>query len=110
MADPEERLLQDYRAAFLRYLSRRDEAALNIAYTLGRESVAGGLSLLHLVQVHHKVLLEVLADSPADDDELQRTSSAASEFLIEALATVEMSQRRLRELREQHTESAPPAE
>ena len=83
---------RDYRAAFLRYLPRRDEAALHSAYELGRRAIADGVSLLELVRIHHEVLLDVLRDSRPD--ELDGVATAASEFLVEALAVHEMAQRR----------------
>lgn len=88
-----DRLTRNYRAAFLRYLPRREEAALASAYEIGRAAVTGGVSLLALTQIHHQVLLEVLRDTPAED--LERTATAASEFLLEALATYDMTHRRL---------------
>jgi hypothetical protein len=81
----------DYRAAFLRYLPRREEAALHVGYELGRSAVSRGLSILDLVQVHHQVLLEVLEDSRGED--LAPVATAASEFLLEVLATYDMAQR-----------------
>ena len=60
-----ETLLRNYRAAFLRYLSRREESALHSGYQLGRGVLADGRSMLEVVQVHHDVLAEVLRDSPA---------------------------------------------
>ena len=59
-----EDLTRDYRAAFLRYLPRRSEAALTSGYELGRRAVVEGVSLLDLVSVHHVVLAEVLDDTP----------------------------------------------
>jgi hypothetical protein len=84
-------LTRDYRAAFLRYLPRRDEAALHTGYELGRSAVVDGTSLLALVDIHHQVLVEVLQDSRPD--ELAQVASAASEFLSEVLATFDMAQR-----------------
>ncbi len=86
-----ESLRLDYRAAFLRYLPRREESALHIAYELGRSAVADGLSLLDLAQVHHDVFLEVLRDT--DGEQLTQVASAASEFFLEVLATYDMAQR-----------------
>ena len=86
-----ESLRLDYRAAFLRYLPRREEAALHIAYELGRSAVADGVSLLDLAQVHHDVFLEVLRDT--DGEQLTQVASAASEFFLEVLATYDMAQR-----------------
>jgi hypothetical protein len=88
-----DRLARNYRAAFLRYLPRREEVALASAYEIGRSAVTGGVSLLSLTQIHHHVLLEVLRDTPSR--ELESTATAASEFLLEALATYDMTHRRL---------------
>ena len=82
---------RDYRAAFLRYLPRSDEAALHAGYELGRSAVVDGLSILDLAQVHHEVFLEVLRDTRSED--LGDVAAAASEFLVEVLATYDMSQR-----------------
>lgn len=83
----------DYRAAFLRYVPRREEAALHVGYKLGRAAVSDGLSILDLVQVHHAVLVEVLEDTRGED--VGRVADAASEFLLEVLATYDMTQRGL---------------
>jgi hypothetical protein len=87
------RLTLNYRAGFLRYLPRREEAALASAYEIGRSAVTEGLSLLDVTGIHHQVLLEVLTDTRAED--LVATVTAASEFLREALATYDMTHRRL---------------
>jgi len=84
-------LTRNYRAAFLRYLPRREEAALNSGYELGRSAVGDGLSMLELARVHHEVFLEVLQDTPPED--LARVATSASEFLIEVLATYDMTHR-----------------
>ncbi|MBA3308766.1 MAG: hypothetical protein H0U28_01735 [Nocardioidaceae bacterium] len=86
-----ENVRRDYRAAFLRYLPRREEAALHIGYQLGRSAVTDGLSILDLAQVHHEVLLEVLEDTKGED--LTQLATAASEFFLEVLATYDMAQR-----------------
>ena len=84
-------LTRDYRAAFLRYLPRREEAALHTGYELGRRAVTAGLSILELARVHHEVLVEVLSDTNSDD--VARVASAASEFFLEVIATYDMAQR-----------------
>jgi len=84
-------LARDYRAAFLRYLPRRDEAALHTGYELGRRAVTEDLSMLDLIQVHHEVFLEVLHDTRPED--LARLARSASEFFVEVLATYDMTQR-----------------
>jgi hypothetical protein len=87
-------LRRDYRIAFLRYLPKRDEAALALAYDIGRSAVADGTSVLVLTQVHHEILREVAADSRPD--EVDQLIERAAEFLAEVLASVEMIQRSLR--------------
>ena len=86
-----EELTRDYRVAFLRYLPRREEAALNRGYELGRKAVTDGVSILELARVHHEIFLEVLRETPPE--ELPQIATAASEFLIEVLATFDMAQR-----------------
>jgi hypothetical protein len=84
-------LLRDYRAAFLRYLSRHEESALDTGYQLGRAALAGGRSLLEVVQVHHEVLTEVLRDSSGG--EVALIARSASDFLVEVLASYDMARR-----------------
>ena len=89
-----EALRRDYRIAFLRYLPSRDEAALALAYDIGRSAVADGTSVLVLTQVHHEILREVVAESPTE--EVDHLIERAAEFVAEVLASVEMIQRSLR--------------
>ena len=88
-----ERLVKDYRIAFLRYLPRREEAALATGYALGREALAAGVSLLDLVRVHHHVLADSL--EPARTGEYPNVVSAAGTFFTEVVAAYEMAQRAL---------------
>ena len=88
-------LVRNYRAAFLRYLPRREEAPLSSGYELGRAAVVDGVSILELARVHHEVFLEVLQETAPD--ELPAVARAAGEFLLEVLATYDMAQRGLRE-------------
>lgn len=89
-ADARERLQRDYRPAFLRYLSRRDEPARHAGYVIGRGAVAAGQSMLDVVAAHHVTLLEVLPDA-RDPGEVLAMSTAASEFLTEVLASFSMA-------------------
>jgi hypothetical protein len=86
-----ERLQRNYRTAFLRYLPTRDEVALHLGYQIGRTAMTGGLSLLDLAQVHHRVLIEVLRTAP--DLDVDTLVAAASDFLLEVLATYEIARR-----------------
>ena len=86
---------RDYRAAFLRYLPRRDEEARHAGYLLGRNAVDSGVSILELARMHHEQLLDVLRDTRAED--MPGVATAASEFFLEVLATYDMAQRALRD-------------
>jgi len=86
-----EQVRLSYRAAFLRYLSRRDEAPLHAGYEIGRSALSNSLSILELAQIHHEVLLEVL--KTVDEKDFDDAGSAASEFLVEVLACFDMAQR-----------------
>ena len=99
-----ERLQRDYRPAFLRYLSQRDEPSRHAGYVLGRTAVADGQSLLDLVAAHHVTLIEVLPDA-RDRDEVLAMSSAASEFLIEALTSFAMASSAFSDVRAQLDEA-----
>ncbi len=90
-------LTRDYRVAFLSYLPRREEAALHRGYELGRSAVVDGLSMLDLIRVHHDILLEVLNGTHRTSEDVALVATAASEFLVEVLATYDMTQRALRD-------------
>jgi hypothetical protein len=86
---------RSYRAAFLRYLARHEEAARHAGYEIGRAALAGGVSLLQLVRVHHDVLAEVLRETSAD--EVPDVAGAASDMLLELLSSYDMVQRGFRQ-------------
>ena len=86
-----EPLVRDYRAAFLRFLGRHEEVARHAGYELGRAALAAELSLLTLVRVHHDVLIDVLRGTP--QGEVSSVAGAASDFLLEVLASYHMVQR-----------------
>jgi hypothetical protein len=90
--DPLLRLRQDYAAAFLGYLARRDESGLRAAYELGRNAVSEPIGLLNLVHIHHEVLVDVLRTARTPE-EVQDTGNAAAAFLIDALTSFQMAQR-----------------
>jgi serine phosphatase RsbU (regulator of sigma subunit) len=86
-----------YAAAFAAYLADRGERELGAAYDLGREAVAGRLSVLDLADAHHAAVRLALADGarPAD-----ATLQAAAEFLRESLSMFESVHRGYSEVRE----------
>ncbi len=95
--DAEERYRRDYAPAFLQYLSEGGELGRRAAYELGRRAISERLSILDLARIHHIVLLEVLK-THRSSHELEHIARAASEFLVEALAVFEMTQRGFTEL------------
>ena len=95
--DAYERFRRDYAPAFLQYLSERGEPGRRAAYELGRRAISEHLSILDLARIHHTVLLDVLK-THRSPQELEGIAEAASEFLVEALAVFEMTQRGFTEL------------
>ena len=86
-----ERLLRNYRTAFLRYQPSRDESALADGYQIGRAAGSDGLTIVDLVQVHHEVFRDVLRTS--SPDELDEVTATAADFLGEVVASYEMARR-----------------
>ncbi len=83
-------LRRDYRAALLRFLSTQSESARTSGYEIGRHAVERGVSVLDIARMHHDVLAEVLAQTPAAEQASQ--TARASEFMQEVLATFDMAQ------------------
>ena len=94
-------LAKDYRTGFLRYLPHRSEAAMAAGYELGRKVAAGPASLLDLVQVHHRILTEILTQQPPPDP--AEVTTAAGEFLSEVLSVFDMAHRALHQQAHNHT-------
>ena len=88
-----ENLTRDYRTGFLRYLPHRSEAAMTAGYEIGRRAATGGASLLDIVQVHHRVLSEVMTEAPRPDT--AEVMTAGCDFLSEVLSTFDMAHRAL---------------
>ena len=95
--DAYERFRRDFAPVFLQYLSERGEPGRRAAYELGRRAIGERLSVLDLARIHHTVLLDVLRTHQTPR-ELEQIAQAASEFLVEALAVFEMTQRGFTEL------------
>ncbi|MBV9919947.1 MAG: hypothetical protein JOY78_03705 [Pseudonocardia sp.] len=93
MPAPLARLRQNYAAAFARYLIHRDEAALTAAYELGRSALETRVSLIDIVLIHHEVVIGALPGIEGP----QELANAAAAFLVEVLASFEMTQRAFRE-------------
>jgi hypothetical protein len=95
--DAYERFRRDYAPVFLQYLSERGERGRRAAYELGRRAIVEQLSVLDLARIHHGILLDVLKTHQSSQ-ELEHIAQAASDFLVEALAVFEMTQRGFTEL------------
>ncbi len=87
-----------YASAFAAYLSDRGERGLGAAYDLGREAVAGHLSVLDLAEAHHAALRGVLEGGVAQPT--GATLQAAEDFLRESLSTFETVHRGYTEVQE----------
>jgi len=108
MARAREDLARDYRAAFLRYLPRRDEAALATGYEIGRRSLGTGEGAVTISAVHHDVLAEVVATSAPEA--AADVLDAGAEFLAEVLAALDLAGRAALDLTGGEADaSAPPA-
>jgi GAF domain-containing protein len=88
-----------YAAAFDAYVASPGEEVLRAAYELGREAVAGELSVLELANVHHEVLRSHVVRARSIG-EAERIADAAAEFFLESLSAYEMVQRGLRAARD----------
>jgi GAF domain-containing protein len=89
-------LQESYRAAFADYLDDPSEAALHVAYELGREAVAHELSILDLATMHHGALLAALRET----SDVEAAVQAANDFLLETLSAFEVVRRGFREAQE----------
>ena len=92
MRDPVERFRLDYAPLLLRHLAQRDEAGLQAAYQLGRRAMQESIGLLDVVRMHNDLFLEVLA-TVRDLEEVTDVAEAASDLLIDLVASFEVAQR-----------------
>ena len=85
-------LTHQYAAAVRTYLAKEDEAALQRAYELGRQTVASGLGVMDLARAHSVVLLALL-ESQHQKEGISRIHNLASTFFQESLWAFEMLHR-----------------
>ena len=83
-------LAEQYLAALNSYLAGEQEAALQEAYHLGRDALAGGV--VPLVAAHHQALRTALEDATSAD-EIAQLAQAATAMMTESMAVVEMALR-----------------
>jgi len=77
-----------YAAAFLAYLADEDERTLCAAYELGREAVMTGLGVMDIAEAHHDALHAGLRAAV----DVDATTRAGRDFLLESLSAFEMVQ------------------
>ena len=90
-------LADRYAAAFSAYLSDQGETGLGIAYDLGREAVAAGMSVLDFAEAHHAAVRQALASGEREPD---ATLQAGADFLRESLSIFESVHRGYTEVQE----------
>jgi len=78
------------------YLSGGGEDSLGSAYEIGRAALAGGHSILEIIDLHHTVLLGLLQD-PRDSEAVVAALRGSGAFLAEVLSPYEMTHRGFRE-------------
>jgi PAS domain S-box-containing protein len=87
-----EALARAYADALADYVASGSEAALTLAYELGRAAAGGGVGILELAVMHHDALAELPPQAVADRPPL----AMAAQFLAEALSPFEMTLRSYR--------------
>jgi hypothetical protein len=97
-------MTRDYRIALMRFLPRQGEAARAAGYEWGRSAVAASVSLLDVVEIHHLVLREVLADTASE--EVGDVIETASAFLTEVVAPYDMTRSGLLEANQHRRDGA----
>lgn len=88
-----------YRAAFRAYLRGSGEAALEIAYELGRRAIEEKMSVLDLAEIHHDTLADELSET-GDREQLRAMAEASTSFFTESLSAFEMLQRGFQEVQQ----------
>ena len=89
-------LTELYSAALREYCSTGGEAALTLAYGIGRRAVGEGLGVLEMSTLHQEALVEALLQMLAMDGSA-RIATRASEFFAECLAPFELTRRGFQE-------------
>jgi len=92
VTDPLLRFRLDYAPLLLRHLAQRDESGLQGAYQLGRRAMQDSVGLLDVVRVHNDLFIEVLSTVRRLDEVIDLTE-AASNLLIDLVASFEVAQR-----------------
>lgn len=89
-------LAGQYGKALYAYLMREEEAALNLAYQLGRKGLSDDLGIFEMAALHHEALVTILGGGEAPK-EIDRLMRLAQNFFVESLSPFEMAHRQVRE-------------
>ena len=88
-----------YARALESYFETGDEAALSVAYELGRQAIGEGLGVLDMVSAHQQVVEERVLRTQSD--ERSQRARRAGDFLRETLSPFEMTFRGYKEANHQ---------
>lgn len=86
-------LANEYKAALRRYVSRGGEAALERAYELGRRGLGEGAGVLRMVALHHRSMIEVMANRKVRKTLSRDALMRAGVFFAESMSSFEMTHR-----------------
>lgn len=98
VTEPSEELRAAYRSALAAYLDAGSEHQLEAAYAVGRQAVAAGIPLLSFVNLHREAVASLQTEEARGLGPMD--TAATYQFLVEALATFEMTQRGYSEAQE----------
>jgi signal transduction histidine kinase len=83
---------EEFVSALREYVLLGGEESLGFAYELGRRGINDGKSLMEVVSIHHKGLLEILGEVE-DKEKRAELLRSSVHFLIESLSSYEMARR-----------------
>jgi signal transduction histidine kinase len=84
-------LKKQYLQALEAYLGGEGEVALQRAYELGRQAMAGELGILDMIALHHEALASLLLAAPPAEGCIR--TRKGTEFLMQCLSPYEMTHR-----------------
>lgn len=88
--------IADYLAALRQYVAEKAEAALEVAYDLGRQASIEGWSVLEIVEAHHSEVANLVQEL-GPGAQSAAVVEAAEDFLMQGLAPFEMTRRGFQE-------------
>jgi hypothetical protein len=89
-------LPRDYAAAMREYVKKPGEAALQLAYELGRRALDEGTAMVEIAGFYHKALMAMLRSTRTQAECVEKAESCGS-FFVESLSPFEMTYRGHRE-------------